>query len=148
MFTALSSLCIAMLYIGYLGVTAPLLLHRFRSARGQASAATAEGTDEHGKRLFSLGKWAIPVNVVAVVYQVARDHQPRLAAQVRLRPDRAHLVAAVERACCSSALTLVVGYLVHLRLRGGKLHIPHAWLHHPTPSRRAGDAALAEPEGA
>src|SRR5579859_262576 len=39
-FTALSSLCIAMLYLGYLGVTAPLLLHRFRHARGQASAAT------------------------------------------------------------------------------------------------------------
>ena len=59
-FTALSSLCIAMLYLGYLGVTAPLLLHRFRHARGKASAATAEGTDERGKRLFSLGKWGHP----------------------------------------------------------------------------------------
>ena len=50
------------------------------------------------------------------------------------------------------ALTLVVGYLVHLRLRGGKLHIPHAW-HAPPASRRADGAlaepdALAEPEGA
>jgi hypothetical protein len=31
------------------------------------------------------------------------------------------------------AITLVVGYLVHLRLRGGKVHIPHAWHHHPVP---------------
>ncbi len=143
-FLALSSLCIAMLYIGYLGVTAPLLLHRIRSARGQASAATAEGTDEHGKKLFSLGKWAIPVNVVAVDLPGRRDRQPRLAAQVRLRPDRAHLVAAVERRPVHRA-TLVVGYLVHLRLRGGKLHIPHAWHHHPAAEPAA---ALAEPEGA
>src|ERR1700744_2041461 len=69
-FTARSSLCMAMLYLGSRGATAPLLLHRFRHARGQVSAATAEGTDEHGKRLFILGKWAIPVNLVAVVYQV------------------------------------------------------------------------------
>ena len=96
-FTALSSLCIAMLYLGYLGVTAPLLLHRFRHARGHASAATAEGTDEHGKRLFSLGQWAIPVTVVAVIYQVLAIINLAWPRSSRLRPDRAHLVAAVER---------------------------------------------------
>ena len=144
-FLALSSLCIAMLYIGYLGVTAPLLLHRFRSARGQASAATAEGTDEHGKRLFSLGKWAIPVNVVAVVYQVV--------AIVNLAWPRksvydltGHTWWLQWSAILFIALTLVVGYLVHLRLRGGKLHIPHAWLHHQPAAEPA--AVLAEPEGA
>jgi amino acid transporter len=69
-FTALSSLCIAMLYLGYLGVTGPLLVHRIRAARGTPSAAIAEGTDEHGKKLFSLGKWGLPLTLVAVVYQV------------------------------------------------------------------------------
>ena len=75
-FTALSSLCIAMLYIAYLGVTGPLLWHRIRASRGAssgstgASAALADGVDEHGKPLFSLGRWGIPVNVIAVVYQV------------------------------------------------------------------------------
>ncbi|HEY7278110.1 MAG TPA: hypothetical protein VH594_19225, partial [Trebonia sp.] len=50
-------------------------------------------------------------------------------------------------------ITLAVGYLVHLRLRGGKVHIPHAWLHHhattaPTTGQTPTAAALPEPEGA
>jgi urea carboxylase system permease len=75
-FTALSSLCIAMLYIAYLGVTGPLLWHRIRASRGGSpgstgpSAALADGVDERGKPLFSLGRWGLPVNVIAVVYQV------------------------------------------------------------------------------
>jgi amino acid transporter len=147
-FTALSSLCIAMLYLGYLGVTAPLLLHRFRHARGQASAATAEGTDEHGKRLFSLGKWAIPVTLVAVIYQVL--------AVVNLAWPRSSVYDLTGHtwwlkwsAVLFIGITLAVGYLVHLRLRGGKVHIPHAWHHHPAaePAAAAG-ASLAEPESA
>jgi urea carboxylase system permease len=75
-FTALSSLCIAMLYIAYLGVTGPLLWHRIRASRSGSSgttgpsAALADGVDEQGKPLFSLGRWGIPVNVIAVAYQV------------------------------------------------------------------------------
>jgi amino acid transporter len=145
-FTALSSLCIAMLYLGYLGVTAPLLLHRFRHARGQASAATAEGTDEHGKRLFSLGKWAIPVTLVAVIYQVL--------AIINLAWPRSSVYDLTGHtwwlkwsAVLFIGITLVVGYLVHLRLRGGKVHIPHAWHHHPA-AEPAAAAALAEPESA
>ena len=144
-FLALSSLCIAMLYIGYLGVTAPLLLHRFRSARGQASAATAEGTDEHGKKLFSLGRWAIPVNIVAVVYQVLMIINlawPRKS----VYDLGGHTWWLQWSAILFIALTLVVGYLVHLRLRGGKLHIPHAWLHHQPTAEPT--TVLAEPEGA
>jgi urea carboxylase system permease len=149
-FTALSSLCIAMLYLGYLGVTAPLLLHRFAHSRGQVSAATAEGTDEHGKRLFSLGKWAIPVNLLAVVYQVA--------AVVNLAWPRGSVYDLTGHtwwlkwsAVLFIGITLVVGYLVHLRLRGGKVHIPHAWLHHhaaAVPPATGPAAALPEPEGA
>ena len=33
-------------------------------------------------------------------------------------------------------ITLVVGYLVHLRLRGGKVHIPHARLPQPVAAER------------
>jgi urea carboxylase system permease len=66
LFTALSSLCIAMLYLAYLGVTVPLLVRRVQGwTRDKES-----GVDETGKPLFSMGRWAIPVNVVAVAYQV------------------------------------------------------------------------------
>lgn len=63
-FTALSSLCIAMLYLAYLGVTGPLLVRRLR---GQIDG----GLDENGRGLFTLGRWGVPVNAAAVVFQVA-----------------------------------------------------------------------------
>ncbi|GAA0306445.1 APC family permease [Kineococcus aurantiacus] len=62
-FTALASLCIAMLYLAYLGVTLPLLVRRLR---GELPTG---GVDEFGRPLFSLGRWGVPVNVLAVVYQ-------------------------------------------------------------------------------
>jgi urea carboxylase system permease len=65
-FTALSSLCIAMLYIAYLGVTAPLLVVRIRHAKTDRFPA---GVDEDGRPLFSMGRWGLAVNAVAVVYQ-------------------------------------------------------------------------------
>ena len=66
-FTALSSLCIAMLYLAYLGVTAPLLIVRIRHARTDGFPA---GVDEDGKPLFSMGTWGIAVNLLAVLFQV------------------------------------------------------------------------------
>lgn len=63
-FLALSSLCIAMLYLAYLGVTLPLLLTRLRGR-------LPDGVDEDGKPLFSLGRWGVPVTVAAVLYQIA-----------------------------------------------------------------------------
>lgn len=62
-FTALSSLCIAMLYLAYLGVTLPMLVTRFRRT-------WPRGVDEQGKPLFSLGAWGLPLNALAVVYQI------------------------------------------------------------------------------
>ena len=62
-FLALSSLCIAMLYLAYLGVTVPLLLRRLRGG-------LPPGVDEDGDPLFSLGRWGFAVNVVAVIFQV------------------------------------------------------------------------------
>ena len=115
-FTALSSLCIAMLYIAYLGVTGPLLVHRIRAARGIPSAATAEGTDETGKPLFSLGKWGIPVSVAAVAYQVL--------AIVNLAWPRASVYDLTGHtwwlrwsAPLFIGITVIIGYLVYLWLR-------------------------------
>jgi urea carboxylase system permease len=65
-FTALSSLCIAMLYLAYLGVTGPLLVQRLRLRR----AGFAPGVDEDGQPLFTLGRWGIPLNVLAVLFQL------------------------------------------------------------------------------
>lgn len=62
-FLALSSLCIAMIYLAYLGVTLPLLLTRLRGE-------LPDGVDEDGKPLFSLGRWGVPITVLAVVYQI------------------------------------------------------------------------------
>jgi urea carboxylase system permease len=55
-FLALSSVCIMLLYIAYLMVTAPLLLRRLRGG-----FRTDDG-------LFSLGRWGLAVNAGAVVW--------------------------------------------------------------------------------
>jgi urea carboxylase system permease len=65
-FTALSSLCIGMLYLAYFGVTLPLLFVRIRHARTDKFPA---GVDEDGRPLFSMGRVGILVNVLAVIYQ-------------------------------------------------------------------------------
>ncbi|MGJ5752030.1 amino acid/polyamine/organocation transporter (APC superfamily) [Streptomyces puniciscabiei] len=65
-FTALSSLCIALLYLAYLGVTVPLLVTRIRR---RGSGGLPAGVDETGRPLFSLGRWGVTVNTLAVLYQ-------------------------------------------------------------------------------
>jgi urea carboxylase system permease len=142
-FTALSSLCIAMLYIAYLGVTGPLLLHRVRAARGIPSAATADGEDEQGKKLFSLGRWGIPVNVIAVVYQV-------LAILNLAWPRKSvydltgHTWWLQWSAPLFIGIVILLGIVVHRVLRKGALTIPVAV------QARAllTEVAVAEPEGA
>src|SRR3954465_10609196 len=59
-FSVLISVAIILFYLAYLCVTGPLLLARIRGDWPRA---------DHG-RYFSLGKWGLPVNLVAVVYQV------------------------------------------------------------------------------
>jgi urea carboxylase system permease len=59
-FTALTSVCIVMLYAAYLMVTAPLLVRRLRGWPGPS---------EEGH--FSLGRFGLPVNLLAVLYGAA-----------------------------------------------------------------------------
>ena len=63
-FTALASTAVAMLYLAYLGVTLPLLVKRIRRN------GLERGVAEDGKPLFSLGRYGVPVTVVAVLYQI------------------------------------------------------------------------------
>jgi urea carboxylase system permease len=56
-FTALTSVCIVMLYLAYLMVTVPLLVRRLRGWPGPS---------EPGR--FSLGRFGLPVNIAAVAY--------------------------------------------------------------------------------
>jgi urea carboxylase system permease len=125
-FTALSSLCIAMLYIAYLGVTGPLLLDRFRQARAKTAGNTGTdetGTDETGKPLFSLGRWGIPVNLVAVVYQVIAIVNlawPRKA----VYDLTGHTWWLQWSAILFIAITVIVGALVHTALRKNTAAIP------------------------
>lgn len=59
-FFVLVSVGIILFYLAYLAVTGPLMLARFRGDWPRA---------DHGP-YFSLGRWGLTVNVVAVVYQV------------------------------------------------------------------------------
>jgi len=61
-FLAIGTTCIVMLYLAYAMVTGPLLVRRLRGT------FTADGTDETGRPLFSLGRWGVPVNTLALVY--------------------------------------------------------------------------------
>ncbi|MDO0916243.1 amino acid permease [Streptomyces sp. DT2A-34] len=61
-FLAIGTTCIVMLYLAYAMVTGPLLIARLRGR------FAADGTDETGARLFSLGRWGVPVNALALLY--------------------------------------------------------------------------------
>ncbi|GJF27474.1 amino acid permease [Kitasatospora sp. NE20-6] len=66
-FLALSTTCIVLVYTAYALVVGALLVRRLRGL------PVGDGTvaDESGRPLFSLGRWALPVNVLALVYGVA-----------------------------------------------------------------------------
>lgn len=62
-FTAVTSVAIIMIYIAYLLVTVPMLLKRLRGEWPDGEARTSG--------YFSLGRFGLPVNVLAVVWGIA-----------------------------------------------------------------------------
>ncbi len=121
-FTALSSLCIAMLYLAYLGVTVPLLVMRIR----RRGSGFPPGVDEDGKPLFTLGRWGIPLNAIAVIYQIGM-----VINLAWPRPEIYDLTGKTWWLQWSAVLfigaSLAVGYAVHLRnrARDGAIQLGH-----------------------
>ncbi|MFE2015761.1 amino acid permease [Streptomyces sp. NPDC059491] len=64
-FLAIGTTCIAMVYLAYAMVTGPMLVRR---VRGEWPPPAGGERDELGRPLFSLGRWGLAVNVLAVVY--------------------------------------------------------------------------------
>lgn len=65
LFTVLSSVCIMLLYLAYLMVTGPLLRRRLQ---GWPAVGAPSGRTAAGRPLFTLGRWGLAVNAVAVLY--------------------------------------------------------------------------------
>ncbi|MFF1867961.1 amino acid permease [Kitasatospora herbaricolor] len=66
-FLALETTCIVLVYTAYALVVGAML---WRRLRGLPIGGEGE-RDEHGEPLFSLGRWGLPVNVLALLYGVA-----------------------------------------------------------------------------
>jgi urea carboxylase system permease len=65
LFLGLTSVCIMLLYLAYLMVTVPMFVRRLTGDPVPA------GVDEDGKKLFSLGRFGLLVNGLAVLYGLA-----------------------------------------------------------------------------
>lgn len=131
-FTALSSLCIAMLYLAYLGVTLPLLVARIRH---RGTERLPDGVDETGRPLFSLGRWGTLVNTLAVLFQVGMA--------VNLLWPRSEIYDLTEGTWwlqwsallfIGISLAIGAGYFIarRLHLRIELRHVPHTHLEPPT----------------
>ncbi|MGW0633184.1 amino acid permease [Streptomyces sp. NPDC002758] len=64
-FLAIGTTCIVMLYLAYAMVTGPMLVRRLK---GQWSPSADGERDELGRPLVSLGRWGLPVNMLALAY--------------------------------------------------------------------------------
>ena len=69
-FLALETTCIVLVYTAYALVVGAMLRRRLRGLP-IGTAGGQEETDERGEPLFTLGRWGVPVNVLALVYGVA-----------------------------------------------------------------------------
>ncbi|WP_431681932.1 amino acid permease [Kitasatospora sp. KL5] len=70
-FLALSATCVALVYAAYALVVGAMLARRLRGLPLGAGGAGGAGLDEAGLPLFSLGRWGLPVNALALLYGVA-----------------------------------------------------------------------------
>ncbi|MFC8449851.1 amino acid permease [Kitasatospora sp. NPDC057223] len=69
-FLALETTCIVLVYTAYALVVGALLRRRLRGLPIGAGGGRQE-TDENGEPLFTLGRWGLPVNLLALLYGVA-----------------------------------------------------------------------------
>ncbi|MEV8095375.1 amino acid permease [Kitasatospora sp. NPDC085879] len=67
-FLALSATCIVLVYAAYALVVGALLVRRLR---GLPLGEDGPALDEAGRPLFTLGRWGLPVNVLALLYGLA-----------------------------------------------------------------------------
>jgi urea carboxylase system permease len=65
----LCSVALVWANLAYLMVTLPLLVSRLRARREDQVASGAGGSAQSGDR-FSLGRWALPINIAAVVWGI------------------------------------------------------------------------------
>jgi len=124
-FLALTSICIGLLYLAYLGVTVPQLIVRIKNT---INGRKLTGVDETGKPLFTLGRWGILINSVAVVYQ--------LIAVINLFWPRKEVYDLEGKtwwlqysAVLFLGATLLVGVAIHIRntwRHGALVLAPHA----------------------
>ncbi|GAA4883959.1 amino acid permease [Kitasatospora terrestris] len=68
-FLALETTCIALVYTAYSLVVGAALVRRLRGL--PLGPAYAPAVDERGRPLFSLGRWGLPVNALALLYGAA-----------------------------------------------------------------------------
>jgi urea carboxylase system permease len=112
LFTALTSVCIVLLYIAYALVTVPLLVRRLKGWPGNE----AEVRTERDGRLFTLGRFGIVVNVLAVVYGLAMILNLGWPRPAVYDPAGAHWYLHYFSLLFVGG-TLVAGGLAHLRYR-------------------------------
>jgi amino acid transporter len=100
-FAAITSVSVVIVYLAYLMVTVPALVHRLR------------GTSlSYGPRVLDLGKWGIPVNLTAVVMGAALCVNIAWPRQEVYDPDGTSLVLQYF-AVIFVALTLVAGFFAY-----------------------------------
>jgi urea carboxylase system permease len=117
-FTALTSIAVVMIYVAYLLVTVPMLLARLRG-RWQPQPVDADG-----RKHFSLGRWGLPVNVLAVLWGTGMALNlawPRREVYNATEPHHWYLQWAAFVFIGAIAAVGLAYYLLRARYRSGVL---------------------------
>jgi len=116
-FTTITSIAVVMIYLAYLLVTVPMLISRLRG-RWPLPAEPA------GPRHFSLGRWGLPVNVLAVLWGAGMTLNlawPRREVYNATAPYHWYLQWGAFVFIGAIALTGLAYYLLRQRHRSGVL---------------------------